>query len=189
MGMINSFGALGAFLGAWLVGYLNGVTGGPGVSYTFMAIALLASVVLVLLGILLIVIPTVLMITSLAESASAMIDKMGSQSFTIPPPSSRIASLPIVGERLSALWMRASVDLPGLLNNYRSQIGDIAKQFLSILASMGGGLIGFIISFIVSGIMMAWGAAGAISAQRIAIRMDSASGPYAYNWFWNSTYP
>lgn len=46
MGLINSFGALGAFLGAWLVGYLNGITGGPGVSYTFMAIALLASVVL-----------------------------------------------------------------------------------------------------------------------------------------------
>lgn len=46
----------------------------------------LASVVLVLLGILLIIIPTVLMITSLAESASAMIDRMGSQSFTIPHP-------------------------------------------------------------------------------------------------------
>lgn len=46
MGLINSFGALGAFLGAWLVGYLNGVTGGPGASYTFMAISLLASVVL-----------------------------------------------------------------------------------------------------------------------------------------------
>ncbi|SQI86797.1 2-ketogluconate transporter [Klebsiella oxytoca] len=46
MGLINSFGALGAFLGAWLVGYLNGITGGPGVSYTFMAIALLSSVVL-----------------------------------------------------------------------------------------------------------------------------------------------
>ena len=46
MGLINSFGALGAFLGAWLVGYLNGATGGPGASYTFMAAALLGSVVL-----------------------------------------------------------------------------------------------------------------------------------------------
>lgn len=46
IGLINSFGALGAFLGAWLVGYLNGLTGGPGVSYSFMAISLLASVVL-----------------------------------------------------------------------------------------------------------------------------------------------
>lgn len=45
-GLINSFGALGAFLGAWLVGYLNGLTGSPGVSYTFMAVALLLSVVL-----------------------------------------------------------------------------------------------------------------------------------------------
>lgn len=46
IGLINSCGALGAFLGAWLVGYLNGITGGPGISYTFMACALLASVVL-----------------------------------------------------------------------------------------------------------------------------------------------
>jgi hypothetical protein len=30
---------------------------------------------------------------------------------------------------------------------------------------------------------------GLKGSQRIAIRMDSASGPYAYNWFWNSTYP
>ncbi|GKX53344.1 MFS transporter [Budvicia aquatica] len=46
IGLINSFGALGAFLGAWLVGYLNGLTGSPSMSYTFMAIALVLSVVL-----------------------------------------------------------------------------------------------------------------------------------------------
>lgn len=46
MGLINSCGALGAFLGAWLVGYMNGLTGSPGASYTFMAVALLASVFL-----------------------------------------------------------------------------------------------------------------------------------------------
>lgn len=47
IGLINCCGALGAFAGAWLVGYLNGLTGGPGASYTFMAIALLVSVGLV----------------------------------------------------------------------------------------------------------------------------------------------
>lgn len=46
IGLINSFGALGAFLGAWLVGYLNGITGNPSMSYSFMAVALLLSVVL-----------------------------------------------------------------------------------------------------------------------------------------------
>ncbi|CAI1894380.1 Inner membrane transport protein RhmT [Serratia grimesii] len=48
MALINSMGALGSFFGSWFVGYLNGATGSPAASYMFMAIALLAAVVLTL---------------------------------------------------------------------------------------------------------------------------------------------
>ncbi|WP_322040188.1 MFS transporter [Burkholderia diffusa] len=48
IGIINSSGALGAFLGSWVVGYLNGVTGNPSASYIFMATALLLSVILMI---------------------------------------------------------------------------------------------------------------------------------------------
>ena len=48
LGLINSFGALGAFFGSWIVGCLNGITGSPDVSYIFMACALLASVLLMI---------------------------------------------------------------------------------------------------------------------------------------------
>ncbi|ALR75570.1 AI-2E family transporter [[Enterobacter] lignolyticus] len=130
-----------------------------------------ASTLLVLLGILLIVAPTIAMVSSLGESVSALIDKMGSGSLVIPPPSESIASIPVVGGKLHALWLKASVDLPGLISAYRTQLGDVAKQVLSVLASMGGGLLGFVVSFIVAGIMMAWGAAGANSARRIAMRL------------------
>ena len=41
--LINSFGALGSFAGAYLVGYLNGITGGFGASYIFMAGSLFIS--------------------------------------------------------------------------------------------------------------------------------------------------
>jgi sugar phosphate permease len=41
--LINSFGALGSFAGSYLVGYLNGSTGGFGTSYIFMAGSLLLS--------------------------------------------------------------------------------------------------------------------------------------------------
>ena len=44
--LINSFGALGSFAGAYLVGYLNGTTGGFGASYIFMSGSLLLSVIL-----------------------------------------------------------------------------------------------------------------------------------------------
>jgi sugar phosphate permease len=41
LAMVNSFGGLGAFAGSYLVGYLNGTTGGFGISYIFMALSLL----------------------------------------------------------------------------------------------------------------------------------------------------
>ena len=43
MALINSFGALGSFAGAYLVGYLNGKSGNFGASYIFMAGSLLLS--------------------------------------------------------------------------------------------------------------------------------------------------
>ena len=43
MALINSLGALGSFAGAYIVGYLNGITGGFGASYIFMAGSLLLS--------------------------------------------------------------------------------------------------------------------------------------------------
>lgn len=49
MALINSMGALGSFVGSWVVGYLNGATGSPLASYMFMAIALLIAVWLTLL--------------------------------------------------------------------------------------------------------------------------------------------
>ncbi|HET7897375.1 MAG TPA: MFS transporter, partial [Flavisolibacter sp.] len=44
--LINSFGALGSFAGSYVVGYLNGATGGFTASYLFMAGSLLLSALL-----------------------------------------------------------------------------------------------------------------------------------------------
>jgi len=49
--LINSFGALGSFAGAYLVGYLNGSTGGFSASYIFMAGSLFLSAVLTVIAI------------------------------------------------------------------------------------------------------------------------------------------
>ena len=48
IGLINACGALGAFLGSWIVGYLIGLTGNPGAAYIFMTAGMLASAVLML---------------------------------------------------------------------------------------------------------------------------------------------
>lgn len=43
IGLINACGALGAFLGSWIVGYLIGITGNPGAAYMFMTAGMLAA--------------------------------------------------------------------------------------------------------------------------------------------------
>jgi sugar phosphate permease len=49
--LINSFGALGSFAGAYVVGYLNGTSGGFGASYIFMAGSLLLSAIITVIAI------------------------------------------------------------------------------------------------------------------------------------------
>lgn len=49
--LINSLGALGSFIGAYVVGYLNGTTGGFGASYIFMAGSLLLSAILTMVAV------------------------------------------------------------------------------------------------------------------------------------------
>jgi sugar phosphate permease len=46
IGLINSIGALGSFIGSYLVGYLNGSTGGFEASYILMSVSLLGATVL-----------------------------------------------------------------------------------------------------------------------------------------------
>ncbi len=50
MALINSFGALGSFAGAYLVGFLNGTTGGFGASYIFMSGSLLLSAIVTMIA-------------------------------------------------------------------------------------------------------------------------------------------
>jgi sugar phosphate permease len=45
MALINSMGALGSFVGAFFVGWLNGTTHGPGAGFVFMAISLVLAAI------------------------------------------------------------------------------------------------------------------------------------------------
>lgn len=50
MALINSMGALGSFAGSYIVGFLNGSTGGFGASYIFMAGSLFLAAVLTIVA-------------------------------------------------------------------------------------------------------------------------------------------
>lgn len=134
----------------------------------------LAASLMVLLGILLLLIPSALLVGSMAEP----LKHLASGSWQVPAPSAQVATWPLVGEKLHALWQQAAQDLPSLLQQKAPELGALLKTLLSTAASMGGSLLSFLLSFIVAGIMLAFCAPGAQAMGRIADRLlDPARGP------------
>jgi predicted PurR-regulated permease PerM len=92
-----------------------------------------------------------------------LIEDVQANSLQIPPPSDSVAEWPVVGPRVHALWSQANSDLPALVQSLQPQIGDIAKSVLGFVAGIGVGLLQFLAAFIIAGIIMAFGEAGAMA--------------------------
>ena len=74
-------------------------------------------------------------------------------------------------EKIYDVWSRAHDDLPGLVESMQPKIGELARKALSIVANIGVGLLQFLASFIVAGILMAYGEAGARGSRAIFERI------------------
>jgi|AraplaDrversion2_2_1032049.scaffolds.fasta_scaffold00606_13 predicted PurR-regulated permease PerM len=130
-----------------------------------------AATLMVLLGIVLIGAPTALLTSSVAESVQGLIANARGGALAIPAPMPSLAQWPLVGPKLFGLWSQAHGDLPGMLRSMQPQIAELARTALGVVAGMASGLLLFLASFIVAGIIMAFGQAGARSIRAIFVRI------------------
>ena len=120
----------------------------------------LAATILVLLGIALIVTPTAVLMSSLGDSVHRLVTDVQEHTLEVPAPPEAVATWPLVGDKLYAVWSKAHTDLPALIQSQQPKIGDLAKTALGFVASIGVGLLQFLAAFIIAGIIMAFGKAG-----------------------------
>jgi len=130
-----------------------------------------AATVMVLLAAVLIVTPTTVLTSSLGDSVHQLIGNVQNNTLEVPPPRDSVASWPLVGKKVHALWAKAHADLPALIKSQQPKIGDIAKSALGFVAGIGVGLLQFLASFIIAGIIMAFGQAGGRSSEAIFTRI------------------
>src|SRR4029453_17923034 len=121
----------------------------------------LAATLLVLLGIVVVIVPTAALMNSLGDSVHRLINDVQNNRLRVPPPTEGVAEWPLVGERLYAVWTKAYTNLPSLVQAMQPKIGNLAAAALGFVAGIGGGLLQFVASFVVAGIMMAFGGEGA----------------------------
>ena len=119
-----------------------------------------AATLIVLLGVGLIVTPTVMLGSSFGDSIHHVINGVKDNTLAIPAPPQSVADFPIVGKKAHAAWSQAHSNLPAFVKSLQPKVGELASKALGIVASLGGGILMFLFSFIIAGIMMAFGESG-----------------------------
>ncbi|HKU78185.1 MAG TPA: AI-2E family transporter [Pyrinomonadaceae bacterium] len=117
----------------------------------------LTSIILAILGVSLIVVPTWLLMNSFADSIQSIVGSVQQNTVHIPPPREGVKNWPIVGKDLYQTWSDASVNLPGLVQTMQPKISVLARQALSMVASIGSSMLLFLASFLVANILMTYG--------------------------------
>jgi predicted PurR-regulated permease PerM len=114
----------------------------------------LAATIIALLGLAIVIGPVSLVATVLLHNAHNLVDSMSSGNLAVPPPPKDIASWPIIGQSLSNIWQRASVNLESLIHQFNPQILEFSKNLLFQATNAGLTLLKFIISIIIAVILI-----------------------------------
>jgi predicted PurR-regulated permease PerM len=131
----------------------------------------LAATLLVLAGIVLIIVPTAVLLSSVGDSVRQLIAEVQNNTLQLPAPRESVAKWPFVGGKIFGLWTQAHDDLPGLVQSMQPKIGNLARTALGAVAGIGGALLMFVAAIIVAGIVMAFGEAGSGAMRAIFVRI------------------
>jgi predicted PurR-regulated permease PerM len=131
----------------------------------------LATALLVVVAILLIVAPTAMLMSSLGDSVQQLIHDVQNNTLKIPAPRPGVEQWPLVGKQIHDVWSKAHADLPALVQSMQPKVGELAKAILGFVASIGGELLQFLASFIIAGIIMAFGHSGSRGSRAIFERI------------------
>ena len=130
-----------------------------------------AATLITLLGVALIVAPTAVLLNSMGDSVHRLIDEVQQGTLQVPPPKPGVAEWPVVGPQIHAYWQLAHDNLPALVKTLQPKIGELAKEAVAMVASIGGGILAFVAAFIIAGIIMAFGEAGDRASRAIFARI------------------
>lgn len=137
----------------------------------------LAALLLTLVFLAVLIIPVVLLAQSMIDGGQNLAAHLKDGTLTIPPPPDSVATWPIIGPPLKNIWDIASTDLTDVVKRFAPQITAVVPKLLSASAGIGGAVLQFILSILVSGLLLANVQAAYEVTQSLANRLFGDEGP------------
>ncbi|WP_441504285.1 AI-2E family transporter [Bosea sp. 2YAB26] len=128
-----------------------------------------------LIGVVLMLGPMVIAVTSLATTLYSLISTLQSQNVTIPQPPLWLDGTPLIGKKLTEIWTLVASNLPAALAKY----GHLLSGPLAWLATFAGGLavgeLSFVLSFAIAAVLIVYGKDAATFARRLLTRVTGSN--------------
>jgi predicted PurR-regulated permease PerM len=177
--LIWCFQIVRPFLTPIVWGFIIAIAGGP--AYRRATAALggrpkLAATLFVLLLLAVFIAPVVSISGTLIESLQHVAALFRSGELKIPPPPESIAGWPLIGERLSAFWSLSADNLEAALESLSPQLKALGSWLLVTAASLGLGILQFVFSVVIAGILLANGERSHASVEKLVRRLIGPSG-------------
>ncbi|EJL54211.1 putative permease [Rhizobium sp. CF122] len=136
----------------------------------------LSATVIVIACLVLIIAPLALVAVNFADAAQALVGQLKSDNFTLPAAPEAIRGWPVVGERLYAGWNQVASNLAATIMKFQAPLREVMGVIIAKLASIGGGVLSFVASIILSGILLTMSPRLAATIQVLAVRIGGERG-------------
>ncbi len=139
----------------------------------------LAATLITLLALILLLVPTYMLSESLIGTVQEYSAQLDDGTLRIPPPSESVKSWPVIGESIHKFWSLGSNNLGAALSKMAPQLQKYGIRLLSTAAGAGVGMLMFVVSIIIAGVLLANAAGGHQAAQAFAKRVSGERGAKA----------
>ena len=136
----------------------------------------LAGVLVVLIGLVVLVVPTIVLSGTLVNGVKDLMDAFDHGTLKVPPPPVSVAEWPVVGEPVHAFWSSAADNLESALLDIAPQIRSVASWLLGAAAGLGVGLLQFVFAIAIAGVMLTQDHAGQRATVALARRLAGERG-------------
>ena len=91
----------------------------------------LASIIIVLTTLAILIIPSLFFLDSITEGVKGIKSSYQAGTLTIPQPSEKVKSWPLIGNKIYGIWSTGSSDLGNFIEKYKDQLVDIGGNMVS----------------------------------------------------------
>jgi len=136
----------------------------------------LTATLITLLALIVLLVPAYLLSDSLINAVRGYSASINAGTLKVPPPPASISSWPVIGEPLHTFWNLASNNLAAALSKITPELKKVGIPLLSTAAGVGVGMLKFVVSIIIAGVLLANAAGGGRAARAIAKRLTGEQG-------------